>query len=77
MKNKLDWHRECLFNSESYAEKIQKQAIKLTKEASELYKKNFHYRKQIVRAEMMGKKSFDRDKFAAESSQSHGGTHGK
>lgn len=64
-KNTIEWHKECLANSEEYYKKLREE---LNRAQDAEYKSRLaleKYRAQIKRAELLGKDGFDAEKFGA------------
>lgn len=66
-KRPLSWHRQCLENQkDNYARVVERNRIALDRARSEERRLRLSIEvleEQIIRAELMGKDAFDRDRF--------------
>lgn len=63
MKMPLEWHEECLANSEQYLAERKRQIFRLQQEILRLGDNIDHYRKQIEVAKRLKRDSFDAERF--------------
>ena len=63
MKQSIEWHINCLNNRKRSRDNLLKKFEELRKELEVENRNIFIYEQQILRAEELGKKEFDRDKF--------------
>lgn len=63
MKNSIDWHMQCLKNSESSLEQKKRELARIVASLNQDTDRVVKYKQQIERAMREGKDGFDSDKF--------------
>lgn len=65
MKQSIEWHIECLENRKRSRDNLLESLEAIKKEIEQRNRDIFIYEQQIMRAEKLNKKEFDRDRFKA------------